>query len=66
MFRALVILASLVSASAFAPIGRNVMRSSMKVKRRKLKFSRSAFVTNIIATFICLFSRCLLTKSLAY
>ena len=31
MFRAIVLIASLISASAFAPIGRNVARSSLKV-----------------------------------
>jgi hypothetical protein len=32
MFRALVILCSLVNASAFAPMGRTNMRSSLKVR----------------------------------
>lgn len=31
MFRAIVLIASLIGASAFAPLGRNVMRSSLKV-----------------------------------
>ena len=31
MFRAILLIASLIGASAFAPIGRNTMRSSLKV-----------------------------------
>ena len=31
MFRAIVLIASLIGASAFAPLSRNVMRSSLKV-----------------------------------